>query len=38
MDKTSIPNLGDMVIFRHQGASMALEVKLKDETVWLTQA
>lgn len=28
----------DLVVFRPQGASVVLEVKLKDETVWLTQA
>ncbi|MFH0753352.1 MAG: hypothetical protein V2A70_02155 [Candidatus Omnitrophota bacterium] len=28
----------DLVVFRPQGANVALEVKLKDETVWLTQA
>ena len=27
-----------MVVFRPQGAKVSLEVKLKDETVWLTQA
>ncbi len=30
--------LTDLVVFRPQGAKVALEVKLKDETVWLTQA
>jgi hypothetical protein len=28
----------DLVVFRPDGAKVALEVKLKDETVWLTQA
>lgn len=27
----------DLIVFRPQGANVALEVKLKDETVWLTQ-
>jgi len=35
MDKT---NISDLVVFRPKGAKVTLEVKLKDETVWLTQA
>ncbi len=35
MNKT---NVSDLVVFRPQGAKVSLEVKLKDETVWLTQA
>lgn len=30
-------NISDLVIFRSQGNKIALEVKLKDETVWLRQ-
>ncbi len=28
----------DIVVFRPKGTKMTVEVKLKDETVWLTQA
>lgn len=31
-------NASDLIIFRPQGNKIALEVKLKGETVWLTQA
>jgi prophage maintenance system killer protein len=31
-------NTTDLVIFRPQGTKVSLEVKLKDETVWLTQS
>lgn len=31
-------NIQDVIVFRPQGSKMAVEVKLKDETVWLTQA
>lgn len=31
-------NTTDLIVFRPQGAKVTFEVKLKDETVWLTQA
>jgi prophage maintenance system killer protein len=34
MDKADVT---DLVVFRPQGAKVAVEVKLKDETVWLSQ-
>ena len=30
-------NATDLIIFRPQGSKVIAEVKLKDETVWLTQ-
>ena len=36
-DVKPIVNLGSMVIFRPKGEIVALEVQLKDETVWLRQ-
>ena len=38
MNKINPTNLGNVVIFRPKGTKISLEVKLKDETVWLTQA
>ncbi|MBF0484326.1 MAG: virulence protein RhuM/Fic/DOC family protein [Candidatus Omnitrophica bacterium] len=38
MNKTDISNLGNVVIFRPKGETATLEVQLKEETVWLTQA
>ena len=35
MNKTSPTNL---IIFRPQGSTMVVDVTLKDDTVWLTQA
>ena len=37
MNKMNMPNLGHVVIFRPKGKISALEVQLKDETVWLRQ-
>ncbi len=37
MNKTDISNFGHAIAFRPQGTKVSLEVKLKDETVWLTQ-
>ena len=31
-------NAANFIVFRPQGSKMTVEVRLKDETVWLTQA
>ncbi len=38
MGNANSENRQDVVVFRPHGAKIALEVKLKEETVWLTQA
>ena len=38
MNKINTTNLGNVVIFRPKGENAALEVQLKEDTVWLTQA
>ena len=38
MNKIDTSNLGNVVIFRPKGENATLEVYLKEETVWLTQA
>ncbi len=38
MNKIDRSNLGNVVIFRPKGEKASLEVQLKEETVWLTQA
>ena len=35
--KTDTSNLGNVVIFRPKGENATLEVRLKEETVWLSQ-
>ena len=37
MNKTDTSNWGHLIAFRPQGTKVSLEVKLKDETVWLSQ-
>jgi len=37
MKDTNPENIQDIVIFRPKGTKVSLEVKLKGETVWLTQ-
>lgn len=38
MNKINASNLGNVAIFRPKGENAILEVQLKEETVWLTQA
>jgi hypothetical protein len=38
MHKIDTSNLGNVVIFRPKGEKATLEVQLKEETVWFTQA
>jgi prophage maintenance system killer protein len=38
MKKSNTTETQNTIIFRPQGSKVAVEVKLKDETVWLTQA
>ena len=38
MNKISTSNLGNVVIFHPKGEHATLEVNLKEETIWLTQA
>jgi hypothetical protein len=38
MKNTSLEKLQDIAVFQPKGTKVSFEVKLKEDTVWLTQA